>query len=97
MEDKRQLYRQPVEWGLLDFVGKYHLNRMSTDTPVPGTAIRVERERQAFMEKRANALNEVIDDIEARRAMRVTSKTRKAAVIARVEVQATVGHKMDAG
>lgn len=97
MEDKRRLYKQPVEWSLLDFVGKYHLNRMATDTPVPGTAIRVERERQAFMEKRANALKEVINDMEARRAIRVVSKTRKAAVIARVEVQATVGHKMNAG
>lgn len=91
------IYKRPVEWGLPDFVGKYHLNRMSTDNPVPGTAIRVEQERKTFVEKRASVLKEVVSEIEARRALRVTSRIRKAAITSRVEVQATVGYKIDSG
>lgn len=70
---------------------------MNTSTPIPGTAIRVEQERNALIEKRASSLKGALDDIEARRCFRVASRTRKAAITARVEVQATVGYRMDAG
>lgn len=90
-------HRRPVLWGVPDFIGKFHLNRMTTSTPIPGTAIRVEQERNAFMEKRASSMQEALDNIEARRRLRVMSRTRKAAITARVQVQATVGYRMDAG
>lgn len=90
-------HKCPMVWGVPDFVGKYHLSRMATGTPIPGTAIRVEQERQAFMEQRKSSLRKVMDDIEARRALRVTSRTRKAAITARVEVQAAIGLRIDAG
>lgn len=70
---------------------------MTTSTPIPGTAIRVEQERNAFMEKRASSMQAALDSIEERRRLRVMSKTRKAAITARVQVQATVGYRMDAG
>lgn len=91
------LYKRPVQWSLSDFVGKYHLSRMSTDNPVPGTAMRVEKERKMFVEERASALNDVVNKIEVRRALRVTSRTRKAAITSRVGFQATVGYKIDSG
>ena len=92
-----QHHKCHVLWGVPDFVGKFHLNRMNTTTPIPGTAIRVEQERNALIEKRASSLQEALDDIEARRRFRAASRTRKAAITARVEVQATVGYRMDAG
>lgn len=92
-----EYHRQPVVWGVPDFIGKFHLNRMTTSTPIPGTAIRIEQERNAFMEKRASSMQAALDSIEARRRLRVMSRTRKAAITARVQVQATVGYRMDAG
>lgn len=94
---QEQHHKRHVVWGVPDFVGKFHLNQMNTSTPIPGTAIRVEQERKALIEKRANSLKGALDDIEARRCFRVASRTRKAAITARVEVQATVGYRMDAG
>lgn len=94
---QQQHHKRHVVWGVPDFVGKFHVNRMNTSTPIPGTAIRVEQERNALIEKRASSLKGALDDIEARRCFRVASRTRKAAITARVEVQATVGYRMDAG
>ncbi|CAM9869585.1 unnamed protein product, partial [Laminaria digitata] len=93
---QQQHHKRHVIWGVPDFVGKFHLNRMNTSTPIPGTAIRVEQERNALIEKRASSLKGALDDIETRRCFRVASRTRKAAITARVEVQATVGYRMDA-
>lgn len=90
-------HKRHVEWGVADFVGKYHLNRMTTSTPIPGTAVRVEQERDAFVKQRVHSLKAALEDIETRRSLRVISRTRQAAITARVEVQATVGHRMGAG
>lgn len=94
---QRGFHQHPVEWGLPDFIGKYHLNHMTTDTPVPGTAIRVEQAREEFMEKRTASLKKILSEIESRRNLRSTSRTRKAAITARVEVQASVGYRIDSG
>lgn len=90
-------HKSQVMWDIPDFIGKFHLNRMTTSTPIPGTAIRVEQERNAVMERRTSSLKGTLDDIETRRRLRVRNRTRKAMVTARVEVQATVGYRMDAG
>lgn len=92
-----QQHKRQVEWAVPDFVGKFHLNRMTTSVPIPGTAIRVEQERNDLIHKRNSSLEHTLGEIEKRRRFRVTSRTRKAAITARVQVQATVGHRMDAG
>lgn len=91
-------HKRHVQWGIPDFVGHYHLNRMAcTETPIPGTAIRIEKERNALINQRAHSLKAARDDIEARRSRRAKSRTRQAAISARIGVQATVGYRMDAG
>lgn len=92
-----EAHRRNVGWAVSDFIGKFHLSNMTTPHPIPGTAIRIEQERNDLLEKRASSLKNALDQIEARRRLRVRGRTRKAAVTARVEVQATVGYRMDAG
>ncbi|CAM9774333.1 unnamed protein product [Ectocarpus sp. 4 AP-2014] len=89
-------HRRDAQWGVTDFIGKFHLSRMTTPNPIPGTSTRVEQERNTFLEKRASSLQKTLDNIEARRRLRVRGRTRKAAITARVEVQATVGYRMGA-
>ncbi|CAM9122055.1 unnamed protein product [Discosporangium mesarthrocarpum] len=84
-------------WDVPDFVGKYHLNKMTVDFPVPGTTIRIEREREVFREDRARSQREALEEIDARRILRTRGKSRQAAVTARVKVQTTVGFRIDAG
>lgn len=95
--DAMAAHTRDAQWALTDFIGKFHLSKMNTNNPIPGTATRVEQERNAFMEKRASSLKAALDRIEARRRLRVRGRTRKAAITARVEVQATVGYRIDAG
>lgn len=95
--ESTEAHRKDAEWGVSDFIGKFHLSKMTTPHPIPGTATRVEQERNVLIEKRANSLKNALDKIEARRRLRVRSRTRKAAITARVEIQATVGYRMDAG
>lgn len=95
--DAMTAHTRDAQWGLTDFIGKFHLSRMNASNPIPGTATRVEQERNAMMEKRASSLKAALDKIEARRRLRVKGRTRKAAITARVEVQATVGYRMDVG
>lgn len=90
-------HRRDADWGVTDFIGKFHLSKMTTPHPIPGTATRVEQDRNVLMEKRANSLKNTLDKIEARRRLKVRARTRKAAVTARVEIQATVGYRIDAG
>lgn len=90
-------HKKEADWGVADFIGKFHLRKMTTANPMPGTATRVEQERNVLMEKRASSLKKALDKIEDRRRLRVKGRTRRAAVTARVEVQATVGHRMDEG
>lgn len=96
-DDAVAAHRMDANWGVADFIGKFHLRKMTTAHPIPGTATRVEQERNALMEKRASSLKKALNKIEDRRRLRVKGRTRKAAVTARVEVQATVGHRMDEG
>ncbi|CAM9807709.1 unnamed protein product [Scytosiphon promiscuus] len=88
--------RRDAQWSITDFIGKFHLNKMTTPNPMPGTATRVEQERNALMENRARSLKKTLDNIETRRRLRVRGRRRKAAITARVEVQATVGFRIDA-
>lgn len=88
---------QSVEWSLPDFVGKYHLNRMTTGTPIPGTALRVDREHGEVINERNTLLQQKIDNIEARRSLRAKGRVRQAAVSARVEIEATVGRRLAEG
>lgn len=95
--ESTEAHRKNAEWGVSDFIGKFHLSKMTTPHPLPGTATRVEQERNVLIEKRASSLKNALDKIEARRRLRVRGRTRKAAITARVEIQATVGYRMDAG
>lgn len=95
--DSMAAHRKDADWGVSDFIGKFHLSKMTTPHPIPGTATRVEQERNVLMEKRASSLKYALDKIETRRRLRVRGRTRKAAVTARVEIQATVGYRIDAG
>lgn len=90
-------HKRDAQWNITDFIGKFHLSKMTTPNPIPGTATRVEQERNTFMENRASSLKKKLDNIEARRRLRVRGRTRKAAITAKVEVQATVGFRIDAG
>jgi len=96
-DDAAAAHRMAASWGVADFIGKFHLRKMTTAHPIPGTATRIEHERNALIEKRASSLKKALDKIEDRRRLRVKGRTRKAAVTARVEIQATVGHRMDEG
>lgn len=96
-EPSEEAHRKDAEWGVSDFIGKFHLSKMTTPHPIPGTATRVEQERNVLIEKRASSLKNALDKIEARRRLRVRGRTRKAAVTARVEIKATVGYRIDAG
>lgn len=86
-----------VSWGVHDFVGKFHLKHMTTTRPVPGTAIIVERERDATIQKRVRMLKQTLDDIETNRNQRILSRVREAVIASRVRIQSTIGNKIDAG
>ncbi|CAM9442607.1 unnamed protein product [Choristocarpus tenellus] len=89
--------RQPVMWNLPDFVGKYHLHQMTVENPVPGTAVRIDRERKRHADKQYRLHLKNLDDIEERRISRTKAKVRQANVFTRVKVQTTVGSRLNCG
>lgn len=70
---------------------------MTTSAPIPGTTIKIEQDRQKFLEKRMSSLHNALDDIKARHDLKLKGRTREASITTRVKVQATVGLKLEKG
>lgn len=60
-------------------------------TPVPGTAIRVERERDAIIQKRARMLQQAIDDIETSKIRLLSIKVWGGMIATQRVVHSTIG------
>jgi hypothetical protein len=83
-----------VQWSVPDFSGSYHAKSAADDSALPGTAVKLDKARFAFVQQRQSERDAQLADIADKHERRGRSRARKAAIVARVLVQTTIGEKI---
>jgi hypothetical protein len=84
----------PVRWSVPDFSGTYHAKSAVDESALPGTAVKLDKARFAFVQQRQRERDAQLAEIANKHERKGRSRARKAAIVARVLVQTTVGEKL---
>jgi hypothetical protein len=84
----------PVRWSVPDFSGTYHAKSAVDESALPGTAVKLDKARFAFVQQRQRERDAQLAEIAINHERKGRSRARKAAIVARVLVQTTVGEKL---
>ena len=62
------------QWGLVDFLGKYHKHIIKSENPIPGTAVAADDRRERAWSDRLASIRGRIEDIEERHGANVRGR-----------------------
>ena len=65
-----------LQWGLVDFLGKYHKHAIASDFPVPGSAVSRDELREAQYKAHIEGIRDRVNNIQARKGESVQEKVR---------------------
>ena len=83
------------QWGLVDFLGKYHKHIIKSENPIPGTAVATDDRRERAWSDRLASIRGRIEDIEERHGANVRGRVSHATFELKAQIQKRVGSTLD--
>ena len=83
------------QWGLVDFLGKYHKHIIKSENPIPGTAVAADDRRERAWSDRLASIRGRIEDIEERHGANVRGRVSHATFELKAQIQKRVGSTLD--
>lgn len=94
--DKRaRKEEEETEWGLVDFLGKYHKHIIKSGNPIPGTAVAVDERRERKWTDRLDRIRGKIEEIEETHGRNVRGRVSHATFELKALIQKRVGSTLD--
>ena len=87
--------KKEEQWGLMDFLGKYHKHIIKSENPIPGTAVAADERRERKWGERLDHIRGRIDDIEAKHGKNVRGRVSHATFELKANIQKRVGSTLD--
>ena len=84
-----------LQWGLVDFLGRYHKHAIASDFPVPGSAVSRDELREAQYKAHIDGIRDRVDNIQARKGESVQEKVRHETFALKALIQKRVGSTLD--
>ena len=84
-----------LQWGLVDFLGKYHKHAIASDFPVPGSAVSRDELREAQYKAHIEGIRDRVNNIQARKGESVQEKVRHETFALKALIQMRVGSTLD--
>ena len=84
-----------LQWGLVDFLGKYHKHAIASDFPVPGSAVSRDELREAQYKAHIEGIRDRVNGIQARKGESVQEKVRHETFALKALIQKRVGSTLD--
>ena len=84
-----------LQWGLVDFLGRYHKHAIASDFPVPGSAVSRGRAAEAQYKAHIDGIRDRVDNIQARKGESVQEKVRHETFALKALIQKRVGSTLD--
>ena len=80
-----------LEWGLVDFLGRYHKHAIASEFPIPGSAVERDEARELQSKAQIDGIRERVRSIQAKRGESVQEKVRHAQFELKALIQKRVG------
>ena len=84
-----------LQWGLVDFLGRYHKHAIASDFPVPGSAVSRDELREAQYKAHIDGIRDRVNNIQARKGESVQEKVRHETFALKALIQKRVGSTLD--
>ena len=84
-----------LQWGLVDFLGRYHKHAIASDFPVPGSAVSRDELREAQYKAHIEGIRDRVNSIQARKGESVQEKVRHETFALKALIQKRVGSTLD--